>query len=212
MKTSEIKLLSERKLKNPTFLMGLFDQYAISDIVIETLIEHTKAEKFAELYSPSFPDYIISEENGILHLPRYDFYASERFDPNIILMTGEVRPDIEDTKAHYEVFDQVFNLARELGCRRFISFGTFLKESAEDKIYIAATQGNLVSLITRTLGGKPFSRGSIDGLIGLILGFANLQKLPAICILGPTSEDAYQQEIAHTMFQYILQVLKLKVD
>ncbi|MFH0748668.1 MAG: PAC2 family protein [Candidatus Bathyarchaeota archaeon] len=212
MKISEIKLLSERKLKNPTFIMGLFDQYAISDIVIQTLINHTKSEKFAELYSPNFPDYVISEENGILHLPRYDFYASEQFDPNIILMTGDMRPGIEDAQAHYEIFDVVFNFVKDQGCKRYISFGTFPKESAEDTMYVAATKGSLVSLITKKLGGKPFSGGSIDGLIGLILGFANLQKFPAICILGPTSEYAYQQEIAQKMFHYIIEILKLKVE
>lgn len=203
-----IKLLSKLNLNNPTFILGLSDQYGINEVVVQTLIEHTRSEKFAEFYSSFFPDYIDVDETGLCNLPRFDLYASERFEPNTVIITGEVIPDPEDSRAHYEIFNQLLSFAKDLKCKRFLSFGSFQVEGAEDRIYVAATTGNLVSLVTKKLGGKPLVRGLIDGPIGMVLGLAKIQDFPAICILSATSPDTYPQD-AQTIFHYILEVLKL---
>jgi len=210
MKTSEIRLLSKPKLNDPVFILGLSEQQGINSIVARALIEHTRAEKFAELYSPHFPDYVIAEETGLCHLPRYDLYASELFDPNIVIMSGDAGPSPDDGQAHYEVFNTTLGFARELGCRRFLSFGSFQAEKAEDKIYVAATTGRLVSSVTGKLGGKPFAKGRIDGLIGMILGLARVQGFPAICVLGLSEKNRYPDDTAHEIFYYVLDVLRLK--
>ena len=203
-----IILFSKPNLNNPTFILGLSDQYGISEVVVQTLIEHTRSEKFAEFYSPYFPDYIDIDETGLCNLPRFDLYASERFEPNTVIITGKVRPDLEDSRAHYEVFNQLLSFTKDLQCKRFLSFGSFQVEGAEDRIYVAATTGNLVSRITKKLGGKPLVKGLIDGPIGMILGLAKIQVFPSICILSATTPDTYSQD-AQAIFHYILEVLKL---
>lgn len=211
LNVSEIKRLSEPKLNTPTFILGLSDQYGINDTIAQALIERTRSKKFAELYSPFFPDYAIAEDTGLCHLPRYELYASELFDPNAVIMTGDERPSFEDSQAHYDIFDLVFNFAKELGCSRFLSFGTFQRSNPEDKIYVAATTGNLVSLITRKFGGKPFVKGRIDSLIGMILGLAKIQRLPAICVLGSFSESP-SQDTVQTILHYVSEVLRFKSE
>ncbi|MFH0897764.1 MAG: PAC2 family protein [Candidatus Bathyarchaeota archaeon] len=210
MKESEIRYIFKPKLNRPTFILGLSEPVGINDVVVQSLIEHTRSEKFAELYSPYLPDYLIAEETGLSHLPRYDFYASEIFNPNIVIMTGESSPNPEYSQAYYEIFTSTFNLAEELGCRRFLSFGAFQREKADDKIYVAATTDGLVSSITQKLGGKAFAKGSIDGQIGMIVGMAKVKKLPAICVLGLYETNTDGEETAQNIFQYVIEVLRLQ--
>ena len=206
-----IKLLSKPNLNNPAFILGLSDEYGISEVVVQTLIEHTRSEKFAEFYSPYFPDYIDIDETGLCNLPKLELYASEKYMPNTVIISGEVRPDIEDSQAHYEVFNQLLSFAKDLQCKLFLSFGCFQVEGAEDRIYVAATTGKLVSRVTKKLGGKPLINGIIDGPLGITLGLSKIQAFPAICILNATTPDTYSQD-AQTIFHYLLEVLKLSPE
>ena len=210
MNKSEIKLLSKPELSNPVFVEGLSSFNGIGPIVTRMLIEHTKAEKFAELYSPYFPDYAIAEDDGLCHLLRYEFYTNERFQPNHIILAGTVRPMPEDTVAHYEVFHLIFNFAKEMGCKRFITFGNFATSKMEREIYIASTSEKLSKSITKKLGGKIFSKGGIDGLVGMLLGLARLQNLSGFCILGASPGDAPYETMASPAFEYLLRALNFE--
>lgn len=210
MNKSEIILLSKLELSNPVFLGGLSSFDGIGPIVTQMFIEHTKAGKFAELYSPHFPDYAIVEEDGLCHLPRYEFYTNEHFQPNHIILTGTVRPMPEDTVAHYEIFHSIFNFAKEMGCKRFITFGNFATTEMEREIYIASTSEKLSKSITEKLGGKIFGKGRIDGLIGMVLGLARLQNLSGLCILGASLGDAPYETMASPVFGYLLKALEFE--
>lgn len=189
LNASTVKLLFKPKLVNPTFILGLADQYGINDIVIQMLLERTKSEKFAEFYSPYFPDFLIAEDSGLCHLPRCDLYASSSFKPNIVIVTGEVGPAIEDSQANYEVSNALLGFAKELECKRLLCFGMFQGENSEDKVYVAATTRTLSSAIARKIDAKPFTKGLIDGLLGTTLGIAKIQRIPAACIISPFTEN-----------------------
>lgn len=207
---TEIIMLSKPKLKNPIFVEGLSNFGGIGSTVTRMLIEHIKAEKFAELYSPHFPAYAIAEDNGLCHLPRYEFYTSEGFKPNIIILTGETQPIPEDTIANYEIFNLIFNFAMDLGCKRFLSYGNFINNKVEREIFVVSTSEELSNTIIGKLGGKIFSKGRIDGLIGMILGLAKLQNLTGICLLGASSEDTPNETMTPLVFKYLLRVLEIE--
>lgn len=211
MKTSEILTTSNPMLSNAVFILALSDQYGVNRMVAKVLIEHMRAEKFGELYSPHFPDSIIAEDTGLLHLPRCDFYASTLFEPNTVIMTGDYGPAYDDGKANYEVSNTIIKSAKGWGCRRFLSFGAFQGEKSEDRIYVAATSKRLVDSVTERLGGKPLALSRIDGLTGMILGQARIQGLPAICVSGLLEKKNYPDDIAQEIFHYLIDVLRLKI-
>ena len=210
MKTTEMRILSKPKLNDAVFILAPSDQYGINKMIVNVLIDHMRAEKFAELYSPHFPDCVIAEETGLCHLPRYDLYKSTIFKPNIVLMTGDIGPSHDDGPAHYEVLNCLFNSAKDWGCRRFLSLGVFVSDKAEDRIYVSATSRSLVSSITGKLGGKPLTMGRIDGLTGMTLGLARLHGFPAICILGMPENNNYPDDLAQEIFHFVLDVLSFK--
>lgn len=187
MNKSEIVLISKPKLSNPVFVEGLSSFRGIGQMVTRMFIEHTKAVKFAELYSPYFPDFVVVEDDGLSHLPRYEFYTNDQFHPDHIILNGDVQPLPDDTTAYYEVFNVIFDFAKEMGCKRFITFGNLVTSEIKREMFVAATSEKLSKSITEKLGGKIFAKGRIDGLIGMILGMTRLHGLEGICILGASS-------------------------
>ncbi|UCH01622.1 MAG: PAC2 family protein [Candidatus Bathyarchaeota archaeon] len=209
MNKTEIIVLSKPKLEHPIFVEGLSHMRGVGHPVTRMLIEHVNAVKFAELYSPHFPGYAIAEDNGLCHLPRYEFYASSEVHPNLVILAGTVQPLSTDTVAYYEVFQTIFDFVIELHCQTIVTFGQYLTNQVEHAFFIASTSDALSNLITTKVGGRLFRNGRIGGLIGMVLGFAELHKLPGICILGSASEDTPWETITFPMFEYLLNVLNL---
>lgn len=116
----------------------------------------------------------------------------------------------EYTPAYYDVFETAFNFAVELGCRRFVTFGNFVSRKPEREIYVTSTSERLSKSITEKLGGKLFSKGRIDGLIGMILGLARLQGHQGICVLGASTEGTPYETMSSPVFDYLLKVLELE--
>ncbi len=209
MNVSKVWLLSKPQLREPMFVLGLTDPSGINAVVAQTLIEHVRAEKFAEVYSPYFPDCVVSEETGLCHLPMYDLYASGLFSPNVVVLGGDIIPDPGDTLAYYELLSVVVDFAREVGCARFLSFGTYRAEGAEDRVRVAATSGYLASRVAQKLGGELFTRGRIDGLAGMLLGVARLRRLPAVCVLAPFGASTNPADATQAIYHHVLDVLAL---
>lgn len=210
MNKSWIKVLYEPKLSNPTFIQGLSLSDQVSSTVTRLLLEHANPKKFAEFYSPYFPDYVSAEGNGLCSLPRYEFYTNNQPEPNIILLAGNDQSLPEDSYSNYEIFTTIFNYAKKVGCNKFMSYGGFTPEKAEDAIYVAATSGRLALNIVKKFGGKVFTQGRISGSIGLILGLANSQGLKGVCILRPVADKVPPEVAALPVFNYILRILHSK--
>jgi len=209
---SWIKVLCKPRLNNPIFIQGLSSSDQVSSIVTRFLLEHTKPEKIAEFYSPYFPDYVVAEDDGLCSLPRYEFYASDQFNPNILLLTGDVQPLPDDTYANYEIFTTIFDYAREMGCKRFVSYKGFKSDQAENSIYIAATSGKLASNVAEKFGGKIFVQGRLGGPVGLILGLAHPQGLKGLCVLKPLAERVPAEVAALSIFNYLLKLLESRKE
>lgn len=210
MDKSEIITSYKPKLGNPILVEGLSSFDGLGQRVTQMLIEHAKAEKFAELYSPHFPDFVVAEDNGLCHLPRYEFHTNEGFHPNTIILTGDVQPLPEYTPGYYDVFGTAFNFAVEIGCKRFVTIGNFMSRKPEREIYVTSTSKKLSKSLTERLGGKLFSKGRIDGLIGMMLGFARQQNLQGICILGASTEGTPYETMSSPVFDYLLKVLEFE--
>lgn len=212
MDKSWIRNLCNPRLSNPIFVQSLSLSDQPSSIVTRFLLEHTKPEKIAEFYSPYFPDYVAAEDNGLCTLPRYEFHASNQFEPNILLLTGDAQSLSDDTYANYEIFATIFNYAREMGCKRFVSYRCFKSNRAENAIYVAATSGKLASNIAEKFSGKIFNRGRLEGSVGLILGLAHSQGLKGVCVLKPLVDRVPQEVAALSLFNYLLKLLESKKE
>ncbi|MFQ6073955.1 MAG: PAC2 family protein, partial [Candidatus Bathyarchaeia archaeon] len=127
------------KLKTPVFVEGLPGFGNVGKIAARLLIEFTRAKVFAELYSPTFPDYVIVNREGICRPPRYEFYAATTGDTDFVILTGDAQPSLEDLKAHYLLCDEILEFAEQYGCRYLVTMGGMPAPKPAEEVYVAAT-------------------------------------------------------------------------
>jgi proteasome assembly chaperone (PAC2) family protein len=196
-------------LSAPVFIQGITRVNARRS-VSDLLIDHTQAIQFARLYSPHFPDYLEAAADGIGHLPHYNFYASTRYDPSLVLLTGDRQLLPSAAAANYEVFTAMITFIKKLRCTQIISYGYFSPERVEDTIYVGATSEALTKEITQTMGGHVLPEGQLRTSIGLILGLAQQLELPGICILKPIFGRHPPDIAVLSLFKYILTLIQTR--
>ena len=170
-----LRTLSNPTLENPIFVQGLPGFGNVGRIAAHLLIKFFDAKPFAELYSPSFPDYVAITSKGIAHLPRYEFYYAPMEKNNLVIMTGEIQPSFDDVVAHYTVCDSVLDFVETLGCKFIVTMGGVPITEDKTQVYIAATSPRLATEFMEK-GAVIYSKGRIVGGTGLNVGVGEGKK------------------------------------
>jgi uncharacterized protein (TIGR00162 family) len=197
----------EPKLEKPIFVEGLPGFGNVGKIAAQLLIEYTRAKVFAELYSPSFPDYVIVNKDGTCRPPRYEFYAASTENNQVIILTGDSQPSLEDLLAHYDLCDEILDFAEKHGCKFIVTMGGVPTPQSSGKVYVAATSEKL-ALENVDKGAAIYGKGRIMGATGLLLGLAKKRGWKGICLLGATTGIRADRESALSVFKFLTKTLE----
>lgn len=200
------RVIFHPKLEKPFFIEGLPGFGNVGKIAAHLFIDFTHAKVFAELYSPSFPDYVIVNKDGICRPPRYEFYTARVGNTNLIIMTGDAQPSIEDIKAHYTLCNHVLDFVEQYGCKFLITLGGVPTSKPAEEIYVAATTPQLAAETVKQ-GALLYGRGRIMGATGLLLGLAKNRGWKGLCLLGATTGLHEDRESAFSVFKFLLKTL-----
>ena len=193
-------------LENPVFVQGLPGFGNVGRIAAHLLIKFCEAKPFAELYSPSFPDYVAISSKGITHLPKYEFYAAPMEKNNLIIMTGETQPSFDDVLAHYQVCGEIVDFAEKLGCHFIVTMGGVPITEDKAQVYVAATSSKLATEFMEK-GSVIYSKGRIVGGTGLTLALAKERRLDGVCLLGTTTGFKADRGAGFLVFKFLMKAL-----
>jgi uncharacterized protein (TIGR00162 family) len=193
-------------LENPVFVQGLPGFGNVGRIAAHLLIKFCEAKPFAELYSPSFPDYVSVSTKGICHLPKYEFYSAPMENNNLIIMTGETQPSFDDVLAHYEVCGDIVDFVEKLGCHFIITMGGVPITEDKTQVYVAATSPRLATEFLEK-GAVIYSKGRIVGGTGLTLALAKEHELDGVCLLGATTGFKADRGAGFMVFKFLMKAL-----
>jgi proteasome assembly chaperone (PAC2) family protein len=193
-------------LENPIFVQGLPGFGNVGRIAAHLLIKFCSAKPFAELYSPSFPDYVSISSKGITHLPRYEFYSAPMEKNNLVIMTGETQPSFDDVVAHYHVCAEVVDFVERLGCHFIVTIGGVPITEDKAQVYVAATSPRLATEFMEK-GAVIYSKGRIVGGTGLTLALAKERNLEGVCLLGTTTGFKADRGAGFLVFKFLLKAL-----
>ena len=196
----------EPPLEKPIFVEGLPGFGNVGKIAAQLLIEFTRAKVFAELYSPSFPDYVIVNEDGTCRPPRYEFYAASTEKNQFIILTGDSQPSLEDLLAHYDLCDEILDFAEKYGCKFIVTMGGVPTQQSGGEVYVAATSEKL-ALENVDKGALIYGKGRIMGATGLLLGLAKKRGWEGMCLLGATTGIRADRESARSVFKFLTKTL-----
>ena len=201
-----LREITKLTLENPIFVQGLPGFGNVGRIAAHLLIKFCEAKPFAELYSPSFPDYVSITSKGICHLPRYEFYSAPMEKNNLIIMTGETQPSFDDVVAHYQVCGEIVDFVEKQGCHFIVTMGGVPITEDKTQVYIAATSPRLATEFMEK-GAVIYSKGRIVGGTGLTLALAKERDLEGICLLGTTTGFKADRGAGFLVFKFLMKAL-----
>jgi len=193
-------------LENPIFVQGLPGFGNVGKIAAYLLIKFCGAKPFAELYSPSFPDYLSVNSKGICRLPRYEFYAAPMEKNDFVIMTGDTQPSFDDVVAHYELCSEILDFVEKIDCGFIITIGGVPMSEDKAQVYVAATSPRLAAEFMEK-GAVIYSKGRILGATGLMLGLAKERGLEGLCLLGTTSGFSADRGAVFSVFKFLMKAL-----
>jgi uncharacterized protein (TIGR00162 family) len=193
-------------LENPIFVQGLPGFGNVGKIAAYLLIKFCSAKPFAELYSPSFPDYLSVNSKGICRLPRYEFYAAPMEKNDFVIMTGDTQPSFDDVVAHYELCSEILDFVEKYDCNFIITMGGVPMSEDKAQVYVAATSPRLAAEFMEK-GAVIYSKGRILGATGLMLGLAKERGLEGLCLLGTTSGFSADRGAGFSVFKFLMKAL-----
>ena len=198
--------ISNPVLEKPIFVQGLPGFGNVGKIAAHLLIKFCGAKPFAELYSPSFPDYVSVNSSGICRLPRYEFYAAPMEKNDFIIMTGDTQPSFDDVVAHYSLCGEILDFVEKQGCSLIVTIGGAPITEEKTQVYVAATSPRL-ALEFMEKGAVIYSKGRVVGATGLMLGLAKERSLEGVCLLGATTGFRADRGAGFSVFKFLMKAL-----
>lgn len=210
--TIRIKILKDLKLSNPYVIVGFPGIGYVAKIALDYIVEKLKAEKFAEIYSYSFPSFLIVKHDGMVDPIRVELYNSNNF----VFITGNAQPATPE--GQHELTDFIVKeLHRRYGISKIYAMAAYVVESrvGEPKIYGAVTDLHLMKTL-EGFGVIPMNGGSISGANGIILTYAKEYEIPAACLLSETLAYTYgyfaDVKAAEALVKMITTITGIKID
>ncbi|MGB9853366.1 MAG: proteasome assembly chaperone family protein [Candidatus Bathyarchaeales archaeon] len=213
MKETFIKELTKVELKNPIMVEGLPGLGLVGKIAIRYLVKQLKGQKFAYLYSPHFPYFVLVNKKGNVRLLRGTFYfwKNEKGENDLILFTGDSQA--QTIEGQYEISNRILDLAEQYNVKLIITIGGYRMETKDKpKVIAAATSQNLRDHALKANAVISHMGSPIVGTAGLILGLAPFRKIEALCLLGETRGYLPDPKAAKSVLEVLLKILNIDVD
>jgi hypothetical protein len=213
MKEMLVKEKLKIELNNPILIEGFPGMGMIGSIAIRYLIRQLDAKRFAEMYSPHFPYYVLVNKKGNVRLLRAEFYfwKNEKGENDLILLTGDSQA--QTIEGQYEVANSILDFVTKEGVKLIITIGGCRKEEEETpKVLAVSTNPKLLKKALQVNAISSPSGNPIVGTAGLLLGLAKFRDIDALCLLGETRGYLSDPKAAKSILEILKKLLNFEVN
>lgn len=213
MKDTYVRELKPIQANNPVLIEGLPGLGLVGKIAIRYLIRQLKGEKFAHLYSPHFPYFVLVNKYGKVRMLRGSFYFVKRANEqsDVLLFTGDSQS--QTIEGQYEIAEKMLSFAKKQNVKSIVTIGGYRMENeGKPKVIVA---GNSQPILGRALAAGAVlspTESPIVGTAGLILGLARFKKVDALCLLGETRGYLPDPLSARSVIEVLNNLLQLNID
>ncbi|UCF44682.1 MAG: PAC2 family protein [Candidatus Bathyarchaeota archaeon] len=213
MKDTYIKELTQIELNNPILIEGLPGLGLVGKIATRYLIKKLNAKKFAHLYSPHFPYFVLVNKKGNVRLLRgsFHFWKNKEGGNDLILFTGDSQS--QTIEGQYEIAGRMLDFAQKHNVKTIVTIGGYRREAKDKpKVFAAATVQDLLDKALQAGAAVSNSGSPIVGTAGLILGLARFKKINALCLLGETRGYLPDPLAARSVLEVLKTTLNFEID
>jgi uncharacterized protein (TIGR00162 family) len=213
VKETFIKEPAKVELNNPILVEGLPGLGLVGKIATRYLIKRLQAQRFAYLYSPHFPYFVLVNKKGNVRLLSgvFYFWKNKKGKNDLILFTGDSQA--QTIEGQYEISDCILDFAEQHNAKTIITIGGYRMEAKEKpKVVAAATNSELLNRALQAKAMVSPMGSPIVGSAGLILGLARFRKIDALCLLGETRGYLPDPLAAKSILEVLQAILDVDVD
>lgn len=213
MKKTFIKEIKPVELHDPVLIEGLPGLGLVGKIAIRYLVKKLGAERFAHLYSPHFPYFVIVGKKGGVRLLRGTFYfwKNVKGKSDLIFFTGDSQA--QTIEGQYEISECILDFASRHQVKTIITIGGYRMEAKDKpKVVVAANNTNLLDMAIAAKASVSPVGSPIVGTAGLILGMAPFKKIQGMCLLGETRGYLPDPVAAKSVLEVLQTMFGLNVD
>jgi uncharacterized protein len=201
------------ELNNPVLIEGLPGLGLVGKIALRYLIKQLKATKFAYLYSPHFPYFVLVNKKGNVRLLRGAFYyvKNPAGQNDVILFTGDSQS--QTIEGQYDIAEKMLSFGKKHNVGTIVTIGGYRMEVKDKpKVIVAGTSQQILDQAI-SAGAFVSPTGSpIVGTAGLILGLARFKKIGALCLLGETRGYLPDPLAARSVIEVLKNMFNLNID
>jgi len=199
--------------KDPILIEGLPGMGMVGRIATRYLIKQLSAERFAELYSPHFPYYILVNKKGNVRLLRAEFYfwKNPKGPNDLLFLIGDSQA--QTIEGQYEVTNSILDFAQKLKTKIIITIGGFRQEAQDTpRVMAVATSSELLEKALEAKAIASPAGNPIVGTAGLLLGLAKFKKIEALCLLGETRGYLADPSAAKSVLEKLQKIIGFEID
>jgi uncharacterized protein (TIGR00162 family) len=208
-------------LNKPILISGLPGVGYVAKLSVDYLREQLNVELFEEIYSPSFPPFVLIRKDGTVELLRNELYywknkSSSQND--LVIFTGNAQAS--SPEGQFEVVDEVLRVAEKLGVSKIFSLAAYVSQERVDvpRVFGAVTESRYTEGLRR-FGVLQMGEGSISGTNGLLFGHSKTRGIQGICLLGetiaytvPIERQVVDAKAAKAVLEVLTRMLNIEVN
>jgi uncharacterized protein (TIGR00162 family) len=215
MKETTINILKEVTLDNPIFIEALPGIGHVGKLVAEHLIHEFEAEKFAELYSPSFPPQVFVDENGIVEPMKNEFFylkSAGDDERDFVFLVGNTQG--LSPEGQYEICGAIIDFVEGYGVKEMYTLGGLGtgQPVEKPKVFGSATSLEIAKILKDYGAVLRSADGGIIGASGLLLGMGMARNIRGACLMGETPGYFIDADASKAVLEILLNIIKLEVD
>lgn len=187
---SIVKYDSKPVLKDPVFIEVLPGIGNVGKIAGDHFAQLLKAERFASIFSMNFPPQVIPDDDCVIRMVGNElWYAKAPNGQDIIFLKGDYQGSTPE--GQFILAQDVMEILLSYGVSRIITLGGYGTGKIDRELHVfgAVTRAELKDEMEKC--GVTFNPGEprdgIVGAAGLFLGFAQLNGIDGLCLMGETS-------------------------
>jgi hypothetical protein len=207
-----VNYIRKPKLRKPLLIAGLPGIAQIAKLAVEYMVHELKAQKFAELYTDQFPEWVI-REGGLITNLKVNFHhcRPKGAGRDFILVTADAQAATQT--GQYQLSDDILDVAVRHRVDTVATMAAYALSPGERKRLVVGVAIDAKSVeLLRKHGVDILDTGMIVGMNGLLLGLAKLRKLKGFCLLGATEGWLLDVKATEAVLRVLREVLNFKLD